>query len=60
MTQIQTTKRTYNRPCITIVGMQTESVFLQASGQHLHIGQGGTTGDAKQNFFFDDEEEEEL
>lgn len=55
----ETKKRTYVRPSIEIVGMQTESLLQQASGQHEHIGQGGTTGDAKRGFFDFEEEEKE-
>ena len=44
-----TQKRTYIKPESKIVNMQMEHLLQAVSGQHKHIGQGGTYGDAKRN-----------
>ena len=52
------TKRTYQKPESKIVKMQMEQLLQAVSGQHKHIGQGGTYGDAKRNNMeWDDEDE---
>ncbi|EGV28705.1 hypothetical protein HMPREF9431_02462 [Segatella oulorum F0390] len=55
------TKRTYQKPESKIVKMQVEHLLQAVSGQHKHIGQGGTYGDAKRNNMewdeWDDEDE---
>ncbi|WP_311442732.1 hypothetical protein [Hoylesella enoeca] len=53
-----TIRRVYLAPAIEVIATQPEHALMQASGQHEHIGQGGTGGDAKQNFFFDEEEDD--
>ena len=45
----QTKKRAYAKPESKIVSMQMEHLLQAVSGQHKHIGQGGTYGDAKHN-----------
>ena len=45
----QTKKRAYAKPESKIVSMQMEHLLQAVSGQHKHIGQGGTYGDAKRN-----------
>ena len=45
----QATKRAYMKPESKIVKMQIEHLLQAVSGQHKHIGQGGTYGDAKRN-----------
>ena len=42
-------RRTYQKPESKIVKMQIEHLLQAVSGQHKHIGQGGTYGDAKRN-----------
>ena len=55
------TKRTYQKLESKIVKMQMEQLLQAVSGQHKHIGQGGTYGDAKRNNMewdeWDDEDE---
>ena len=57
----QATKRAYIKPESKIVKMQIEHLLQAVSGQHKHIGQGGTYGDAKRNNMewdeWDDEDE---
>ena len=43
----QTKKRAYAKPESKIVSVQMEHLLQAVSGQHKHIGQGGTYGDAK-------------
>ena len=43
----QTKKRAYAKPESKIVSMPMEHLLQAVSGQHKHIGQGGTYGDAK-------------
>ena len=38
------------------IHVEVESLMVEASGDHEHIGQGGTFGDAKQDFFSNDED----
>ena len=49
-------RRTYQKPESKIVKMQVEHLLQAVSGQHKHIGQGGTFGNAKRG---SDEEWEE-
>ena len=57
----QIIKRVYVKPKSKIVKMQIEHLLQAVSGQHKHIGQGGTYGDAKRNSMdwneWDDEDE---
>ena len=57
----QTKKRAYAKPESKIVSMPMEHLLQAVSGQHKHIGQGGTYGDAKRNNMewgeWDDEDE---
>ena len=57
----QATKWAYIKPESKIVKMQMEQLLQAVSGQHKHIGQGGTYGDAKRNNMewgeWDDEDE---
>lgn len=54
----QATKRAYMKPESKIIKMQIEHLLQAVSGQHKHIGQGGTYGDAKRNNMeWDDEDE---
>ena len=45
----QTKKWAYAKPESKIVSMPMEHLLQAVSGQHKHIGQGGTYGDAKRN-----------
>ena len=49
-------KRAYTRPEIKVYPVENDNLLQAVSGQHKHIGQGGTFGNAKQ---FGDEWEEE-
>ena len=57
----QTKKRAYMKPESKIVSVPMEHLLQAVSGQHKHIGQGGTYGDAKRNNMewgeWDDEDE---
>ncbi|WP_181792842.1 hypothetical protein [Segatella buccae] len=57
MNQAKLEKRAYICPTVENIYVEVESLLTDASGDHVHIGQGGTYGDAKQGFFFDEEEE---
>ena len=57
MNQTKLEKRAYICPMVENIYVEVESLLTDASGDHEHIGQGGTYGDAKQGFFFDNEEE---
>ena len=56
-----TVKQAYMKPESKIVKMQIEHLLQAVSGQHKHIGQGGTYGDTKRNNMewgeWDDEDE---
>lgn len=58
MNRTKLQKRAYICPTVENIYVEVESLLTDASGDHEHIGQGGTHGDAKQGIFFDDEEEE--
>ena len=45
----QATKRAYAKPESKVVSVQMEHLLQAVSGQHKHIGQGGTYGDAKRS-----------
>ena len=49
-------KRAYTKPEIKVYPMPEDNLLQRVSGQHEHIGQGGTFGNAKQ---YSDEEWEE-
>ena len=53
-------KRAYTRPEIKIYPMPANNLLQQVSGQHEHIGQGGTFGNAKRGSSEEWEEEESL
>lgn len=42
-------KRVYLKPEAKVIQVSVEHLLQAASGQHKHIGQGGTYGDAKRN-----------
>ena len=50
---MESNKRAYTTPRIKIYPMQNDNLLQAVSGQHQHIGQGGTFGSAKQ---YSDEE----
>ncbi len=52
-------KKNYVKPELDICNMQVEHLLTIASGQHEHIGQGGTVGSAKQGWYENEEDEEE-
>ena len=58
----QTMKRVYVKPKSKVFRMQTEHLLQAASGQHKHIGQGGTLGNAKSssNSWEDWEDEDKI
>ena len=58
MKQTRLENRVYICPKAESITVEVENLLTDASGDHEHIGQGGTHGDAKQGIFFDDEEEE--
>ena len=39
--------RAYKKPEIKVLNLEIEYLLQAVSGQHKHIGQGGTYGDAK-------------
>ena len=39
--------RAYKKPKIKVLNLEIEYLLQAVSGQHKHIGQGGTYGDAK-------------
>lgn len=47
MKQKEAKKRTYIHPEIEIIGMDSERLMAQVSGDHSSIGQGGSASDAK-------------
>ncbi|WP_198019120.1 hypothetical protein [Prevotella falsenii] len=47
----------YVCPKIEIISVNLEYLMVEASGDHSHIGQGGTVGDAKQWEFTEENEE---
>ena len=53
--------RAYKKPEIKVLNLEIEYLLQAVSGQHKHIGQGGTYGDAKRNNMewgeWDDEDE---
>lgn len=57
MKQTRLENRVYICPKAESITVEVENLLTDASGDHEHIGQGGTYGDAKQGFFFDNEEE---
>ena len=42
-------KRAYLKPESKVIQVSVEHLLQAVSGQHKHIGQGGTYGDAKRN-----------
>ena len=51
-------KRAYTTPEIMVYPMQEDNLLQAVSGQHQHIGQGGTFGNAKRGSDEEWEEEE--
>lgn len=41
--------RAYKKPEIKVLNLEIEYLLQAVSGQHKHIGQGGTYGDAKRS-----------
>ena len=58
MDNMERKKRAYTTPEIKIYPMENDSLLQAVSGQHKHIGQGGTFGSAKRGY--DEEWEEEV
>ena len=56
MKKMESKKRAYTTPEIVVYPMENDSLLQAVSGQHQHIGQGGTFGNAKRG---SDEEWEE-
>ena len=56
MENMERKKRTYTTPEIKVYPMQEDNLLQAVSGQHQHIGQGGSFGNAKRG---SDEEWEE-
>ena len=56
MKNMERKKRAYTTPEIKVYPMENDSLLQAVSGQHQHIGQGGTFGSAKRG---SDEEWEE-
>ena len=56
MKKMESKKRAYTTPEIVVYPMENDSLLQAVSGQHEHIGQGGTFGNAKRGC---DEEWEE-
>lgn len=58
---MESNKRAYTTPTIKVYPIQEDYLLQAVSGQHKHIGQGGTYGDAKRNNMewgeWDDEDE---
>ena len=50
---MESNKRAYTTPTIKVYPIQEDYLLQAVSGQHKHIGQGGTFGSAKQ---YSDEE----
>ena len=59
MNRKQIKKQVYLKPTINVVVMPQEHLLQAASGQHGHIGGGGSFGNAKSNTNYDEWEEEE-
>ena len=59
MKRKQIKKQVYIKPTINVVVMPQEHLLQAASGQHGHIGGGGSFGNAKSNTNYDEWEEEE-
>ena len=57
-------KRAYLKPEAKVIQVSVEYLLQAVSGQHKHIGQGGTYGDAKRSNVewgeWDDENQNEL
>ena len=47
MKKMERKKRAYTTPEIKVYPMENDSLLQAVSGQHQHIGQGGTFGSAK-------------
>lgn len=56
MNRIKLKKQVYTCPMVENIHVEVEGLMVEASGDHEHIGQGGTFGDAKQDFFSNDED----
>ena len=56
MKKMECKKRAYTMPKIKVYPMQNDNLLQAVSGQHEHIGQGGSFGNAKRG---SDEEWEE-
>lgn len=57
MKQEKTKKQMYICPKVEIFSVMNEHLMQKMSGDHSHIGQGGTIGDAKQWEFTEENEE---
>lgn len=59
MKKMERKKRAYTTPKIKVYPMQSDNLLQAVSGQHEHIGQGGTFGNAKRYSGEEWEDEEE-
>ena len=59
MKKMERKKRAYTTPKIKVYPMQNDNLLQAVSGQHEHIGQGGTFGNAKRYSGEEWEDEEE-
>ena len=57
MKKMERKKRAYTTPKIKVYPMQNDNLLQAVSGQHEHVGQGGTFGNAKR--YSDEEWEDE-
>lgn len=59
MKKMECKKRAYTMPKIKVYSMQNDNLLQAVSGQHEHIGQGGSFGNAKRYSSEEWEEDEE-
>ncbi|WP_315331564.1 hypothetical protein [Segatella oulorum] len=59
MKKMECKKRAYTMPKIKVYPMQNDNLLQAVSGQHEHIGQGGSFGNAKRYSSEEWEEDEE-
>lgn len=59
MEKMERKKRAYTTPKIKVYPMQNDNLLQAVSGQHEHIGQGGSFGNAKRYSGEEWEDEEE-
>ena len=59
MKKMESKKRAYTTPEMMVYPMEEDNLLQAVSGQHQHIGQGGTFGNAKRGSDEEWEDEEE-